>query len=363
MLLLPASNVFAVHVNGYYRSNGTYVNGYERTAPDGNPYNNYSYPGNYNPNTGSITGGNPDTYLNNYYNNSSSYSSPYVPTTPTCPFMSTYDSVSSSCQCMSGYVVDSTGSCTSGNIVCHQKYGYGSSYNYSDKTCSCDAGYKFDSTGQCVSQLTYCTNTFGYGSEYSYLKSSCVCRTGYVVNSNTNKCELDTSSYTYPSSYIPPTTTTCPLNSYASGGSCYCSVGYQLSSDKASCVVTPVKTNDQICQDSFGINSIWIGTKNDNGTLNCNCKIGYEWDSVNKSSCVVHVVPVLPPPSVSIDKGSTSPETPKKTVPLVAKKKISPKTITASVINSIPENNSGVENNNININTDKWYQKIFNWFK
>ncbi len=36
----------AVHVNGYYRSNGTYVSGYERTAPDGIPYNNYSYPGN-----------------------------------------------------------------------------------------------------------------------------------------------------------------------------------------------------------------------------------------------------------------------------------------------------------------------------
>ena len=59
----------AVHVNGYLRSNGTYVQGYERTAPDGNPYNNYGYPGNYNPNTGAITGGNPDTYLNNYYNN------------------------------------------------------------------------------------------------------------------------------------------------------------------------------------------------------------------------------------------------------------------------------------------------------
>lgn len=31
-----------VHVNGYYRENGTYVQPYERTAPDGNPYNNYS---------------------------------------------------------------------------------------------------------------------------------------------------------------------------------------------------------------------------------------------------------------------------------------------------------------------------------
>jgi hypothetical protein len=91
ILFLVASfplSVYAVYVNGYYRSNGTYVKGHERTAPDGNPYNNYSYPGNYNPNTGSITGGSADAYLNNYYKNSSggsSYSSSYsVPSTPSC---------------------------------------------------------------------------------------------------------------------------------------------------------------------------------------------------------------------------------------------------------------------------------------
>jgi hypothetical protein len=32
-----------VFVNGYTRSNGTYVAPHYRTAPDGNPYNNYSY--------------------------------------------------------------------------------------------------------------------------------------------------------------------------------------------------------------------------------------------------------------------------------------------------------------------------------
>ena len=58
-----------VSVKGYFRKDGTYVQPYVRTNPDGNPYNNYSYPGNYNPNTGEITGGNPDTYLKNYYNN------------------------------------------------------------------------------------------------------------------------------------------------------------------------------------------------------------------------------------------------------------------------------------------------------
>lgn len=56
-----------VWVNGYYRSSGTYVQGYYRSSPDSNPYNNYSFPGNYNPYTGKYAGGSADTYLRNYY--------------------------------------------------------------------------------------------------------------------------------------------------------------------------------------------------------------------------------------------------------------------------------------------------------
>lgn len=32
-----------VYVNGYTKSNGTYVQPHYRSNPDGNPYNNYSY--------------------------------------------------------------------------------------------------------------------------------------------------------------------------------------------------------------------------------------------------------------------------------------------------------------------------------
>ncbi|MCG8622989.1 MAG: hypothetical protein MJE68_13470 [Proteobacteria bacterium] len=39
-----------VWVDGYTRSDGGYVSGHFRTEPDGNPYNNYSHPNNYNPN-------------------------------------------------------------------------------------------------------------------------------------------------------------------------------------------------------------------------------------------------------------------------------------------------------------------------
>ena len=55
-----------VYVRGYYRSDGTYVRPHYRTVPDSNPLNNYSTPGNYNPNTGRVTTGNLNTYLNRY---------------------------------------------------------------------------------------------------------------------------------------------------------------------------------------------------------------------------------------------------------------------------------------------------------
>lgn len=40
------------YVNGYRRSDGTYVQPHHRSDPDGNPYNNYSHRGSVNPYTG-----------------------------------------------------------------------------------------------------------------------------------------------------------------------------------------------------------------------------------------------------------------------------------------------------------------------
>jgi hypothetical protein len=56
-----------VGVKGYTRKDGTYVAPHTRSAPDSSPYNNHGMPGNYNPNKGTITPGNPDTYLDQYY--------------------------------------------------------------------------------------------------------------------------------------------------------------------------------------------------------------------------------------------------------------------------------------------------------
>jgi hypothetical protein len=44
--------VFAGYVQGYMRSDGTYVQGYYRTNPDNTVTNNYDYKGNVNPYTG-----------------------------------------------------------------------------------------------------------------------------------------------------------------------------------------------------------------------------------------------------------------------------------------------------------------------
>jgi hypothetical protein len=68
VLLLIPSLLEAAQVRGYFRRDGTYVRPYQRTNPDRNPYNNYGFPGHYNPNTGRATPGNPDTYLYRYYN-------------------------------------------------------------------------------------------------------------------------------------------------------------------------------------------------------------------------------------------------------------------------------------------------------
>lgn len=65
--LVAASTAEARTTRGYIRKNGTYVQPYIRSEPDKTPYNNYGYPGNYNPNTGRTSNGSEGSYLNRYY--------------------------------------------------------------------------------------------------------------------------------------------------------------------------------------------------------------------------------------------------------------------------------------------------------
>jgi uncharacterized protein YxeA len=75
--LFTASVAEAGRVNGYFKKDGTYVRSHSRTNPDRNPYNNYSYPGNYNPNTGKTSAGNPNTYVERYNTRKSELNTPY----------------------------------------------------------------------------------------------------------------------------------------------------------------------------------------------------------------------------------------------------------------------------------------------
>ncbi|WP_396138634.1 hypothetical protein [Flavobacterium sp.] len=84
VFLFAAANSFAqstVYVQGYTRSNGTYVQGHYRTAPDATITNNWSTVGNVNPYTGK-----PGTV--SYSSSTSSYS------TYSSPSYSTYSSPS-----------------------------------------------------------------------------------------------------------------------------------------------------------------------------------------------------------------------------------------------------------------------------
>jgi hypothetical protein len=56
-----------VYVHGYTRRDGTYVQGYHRTTPDSNPYNNYSTKGNVNPWTGKPGTVDPNSSSNSGY--------------------------------------------------------------------------------------------------------------------------------------------------------------------------------------------------------------------------------------------------------------------------------------------------------
>lgn len=241
---LPFSVTHAVYVNGYYKSNGTYVQPYERTAPDGNPYNNYSYPGNYNPNTGQITGGDPTTYLNNYYG-TNTYSSGYTGiSTPTCPSNSYYDGISS-CKCNYGYLV-SGGSCVSANSLCWQQVGYSSSYDSISNTCKCDSGYVLNSSGQCTNANLVCSSQTGVMSQYNSISKKCECISGYTFNGVS--CVAQASSYNYSATYS--------------------------------------LLNDQACSNANGAHSNWNGTKTSDGLLNCGCEKGYAWNGSIKA-CVI----------------------------------------------------------------------------
>lgn len=305
-----ALNADAVSVKGYYRSNGTYVAPYQRSAPDSNPYNNYSFPGNTNPYTGKTAGGSSTSYLNNYYKNSSpsniysgGYSGIYssgssytgsntysTPTTPTCPASSYYDSLSSSCKCLTGYLVQD-GSCVSYQNYCWKQIGIMSQWNYLKNTCECSSGYVIDNiSSQCTSGNTVCHTKYGYNSSYQNYSNSCVCDTGYNFDTSQQCVRNKTySAPVYVPSYSPifSSALTCVDNASVVNGLCTCKDGYLMSNNQ--CI-----THTQDCINTYGQNVYGVkGTKNNSS---CYCLSGYVW---NKEMTSCETIKVVSPTTIT----------------------------------------------------------------
>lgn len=313
-LLIGIMNVEAyVSVKGYYRKDGTYIAPHVRSNPNGLKYDNYGYKpsqGLYNSSYGTkASTWDTPTYITdpNYYAGKSLYESGLGGNTYTkynCPSNSYLSGTS--CNCNYGYVV-SGDSCVSGSSYCSSKIGIMSSYNSLSKTCECISGYKLNSYNQCVSQETYCTDMFGYGAKYSYLRGNCECKDGYEYNSLTNRCSYSSSilsdykpslGSSVASSYkYSPSNAKCPANSYKYDDACLCKDGYEFNSDKTKCNPTSCDDNhvlfnsqcitlDESCQKSFGVNSVGVkGSKKSDNTNMCNCKIGYSF-TADMKSCV-----------------------------------------------------------------------------
>ena len=238
------------YVSGYYRSNGTYVNAYYRSSPDGNPYNNYSFPGNTNPYTGVTATGNPDTYLDDYYGTSgTSYTYPsdssYTSTTydPTSSYTSSYQVVTGGYKlysilfCNIGYYEspdDNSCIIAPANSTAYG-YSFTCNYGYTKSGNSCvknTASYSsYSNTASAVSSVesnnASCIKTYGIYTTYNSSANNCTCDTGYYLNSTTNQCDTLTNA--------------CQaLNgpySIASGtGSCACLSGYEYNSAQKQCV-------------------------------------------------------------------------------------------------------------------------------
>lgn len=233
-----------------------------------------------------------------YTSSAPQYSYPSIPSTPTCPSMSYYDSLSKSCKCYSGYVVgtDVLGNeaCVSADSKCSSLLGYGAEYNSLSEKCECRYGYVFNGS-KCESETTYCSKLMGLMSRYNSLSKKCECMVGYEFDGS--DCVYKKTNYSYPYQY-PTSSNNCPINSHEStsdSAKCECDIGFQTNLAMNACVAIPIKTNDQACQDSYGLNSKWEGTKTSDNLLNCACQIGYDWNT-SRTSCVKLLPTPIPTP-------------------------------------------------------------------
>ena len=114
------------------------------------------------------------------------------------------------CKCSSGHIwgTDALGEkkCVDADDYCQDKLGYNSSFDSLSNSCECDSGYfiKDDISGsECVAAEQICRDKFGLFAEYDSYSDKCSCSSGYELTKSATgyTCESCSSKYGYNSSY------------------------------------------------------------------------------------------------------------------------------------------------------------------
>ena len=132
-----------------------------------------------------------------------------------------------------------------------------------------------------------CSDKFGLNWKW-ISGTTCGCKDGYTQK-NGNCVTYDQScNINYPNSKF------LKFDDTDGHRVCDCKTGYVWNDQKTGCIIAPlvpvktiapIKSNDQICSDEYGLNSNWDGTKTDDGKINCGCKNGYLWDE-QRTICI-----------------------------------------------------------------------------
>jgi len=179
--------------------------------------------------------------------------------------------------------------------ICSDKFGQNWK-SISGSVCGCKDGYT-QKNGDCVTydqscNISYSNSTFKKISETG--TRICDCKSGYIWNEQRSGCiiapiiPVKTNDQICQDKYDSNSAWDGTKNSIGEPN-CYCKIGFMWNEQMTGCVVLPIapeKTNNEICQDYFGINSNWDGTKNNDGGLVCDCQTGYEWNQ-GQTGCVV----------------------------------------------------------------------------
>jgi hypothetical protein len=212
-----------------------------------------------------------------------------------------------------------------------------SNASYSNGQCFCNEGY-VASGNACITYTQNCQNKYGVNSYGD--KQYCYCSSGYELNSDKTSCVQ---------SLI------CPANASKVSGSCVCNEGFVLKNGQ--CI-----THTTDCKLSFGEHV--IGSKGNAGNSSCNCETGYVWNSTQTACVKIEVKPTQQPQTpVKPATETINPlkENKKELAVIKTENQENKKIITNETATSSPEKELNKESSEQN--KQGFFSKIFNSIK